>query len=91
MVASAGRPSESYGDDNNPKKTNHWRIKNLFNSDAAPQITRVHQQSSVLKTGDFNVFDDRKEFAKPESGSVELREMSPDAEKTSATKPFDMV
>ena len=90
MVASAGRPSESYGDDDN-KKTNHWRIKNPLNSNAAPQITRNYQQSSVLKTGDFDVFDERKEFAKEEPGSVELREMGPDAEKTLATKPFDMV
>ncbi len=90
MVASVSRPSEPYGDDN-AKKTNHWRIKNLFNSNAAPQITMDHQGSSVLKTGDFDVFDARKEFAKPEPGSIELREISPDAEKTSATAPYDMV
>ncbi len=91
MVASPGSPSEFYGDDNNTKKTNHWRIKNPFHSNAAPQITMDHQRSTVLKTGDFDVFDDRKEFAKPEPGSVELREMSPDAEKTPATAPYDMV
>ena len=85
MVASAGRPSGSYGDDNNAEKSNHWRIKNLCNSDAAPQITRNYQQSSVLKMGNFDVSDDRKEFAKPGHGSIDLREMSPDA------KPFDMV
>ena len=53
-----------------------------------------HTQSSVLKTGDFDVFDDeRKEFAKPkpESGSIELREMREDVEKGAAMKPFDMV
>ena len=57
----------------------------------APQITRDHTQSGVLKTVDFDVFDERKELAKPEPGSIELREMGPDAEKTSATAPFDMV
>ena len=91
MVASAGSPSESYGDDNITKKTNHWRIQNPFHGDAAPQITMDHQRSTVLKTGDFDVFDDMKEFAKPEPGSVELREMTPDAEKTSATAPYDIV
>ena len=50
-------------------------------------------RSSVLKTGDFDVFDERKEFAKPkpESGSIELREMGSDVEKGAAMKPFDMV
>ena len=91
MVASASRSSELYGDDNAKKTNQYWRIKNLFNSNAAPQITMDHTRSNVLKTGDFDVFDDRKEFAKPEPSSVELREMSPDAEKTSATAPFDMV
>ena len=90
MVASTSRPSELYGDDN-AKKINYWRIKNLFHSDEAPQITMDHQRSSVLKTGDFDVFDDRKELAKPEPGSIELRDMSPDGEKTSATAPYDMV
>ena len=55
-----------------------------------------HARSSVLKTGDFDVFNDeeRKEFAKPkpESGSIELKDMGSDVEKGSAMmKPFDMV
>lgn len=50
-----------------------------------------HQRSSVLKTGEFDVFDDRKGLAKPEPGSIELREMSPEADKTSPTAPYDMV
>ena len=100
IVASASRPSESYGDDNNnnnTKKANHWRIKNPFSSTVPPQITMMnhHTQSSVLKTGDFDVFvdDERKEFAKPKpgSGSIELREMREDVEKGAAMKPFDMV
>ena len=71
---------------------NHWRIKNPFSSTSPPQITMMDpQRSSVLKTGDFDVFDERKEFAKPGSGSIELREMGSDVEKGSAMKPFDMV
>lgn len=93
IVASAGRASESYGDD---KKTNHWRIKNPFSSTVPPQITMMdHTRSSVMKTVDFDVFDEeRKEFAKPkpESGSIELKDMGSDVEKGSAMmKPFDMV
>ena len=91
MVASASRPSDSYGDDNSTKKTCHWRMKNLFHRSAAPQLPMNHQRSSVLKTGDFDVFGDRKELAKPEPGSIELREMSPEADKTSPTAPYDMV
>ena len=89
IVASASQPSESYDDD---KKTNQWRIKNPFSSTSPPQITMMDpQRSSVLKTRDFDVFDERKEFAKPGSGSIELREMGSDVEKGSAMKPFDMV
>ena len=56
-----------------------------------------HTQSSVLKTGDFDVLidDERKELElpkpKPGSGSIELREMREDVEKGAAMKPFDMV
>ena len=52
-----------------------------------------HTRSSVMKTGDFDVFDERKEFAKPkpESGSIELKDLGSTAEKGAAMKPSDMV
>ena len=93
MVASAGRPSESFGDTAN-SKASYWKIKNPFHNggdNAAPQITMNDKRSRVLQTGDFDVFNDSKGFDKAEPGSIELQTPLSEGGKGSPMAPYDMV
>jgi hypothetical protein len=76
----------------------YWRIKNPFSNgsgrdDAPPQITMNKQQSRVLQTGDFDVFDNSRDPLaladnKTRRASLELKEPCFDEEKRA---PYDMV
>ncbi|CAD6577266.1 MAG: hypothetical protein ASARMPREDX12_008289 [Alectoria sarmentosa] len=89
-------PSRSSGDP--AGGGNYWTLKIPFSSTgdgAPPHITFNKQQSRVLHSGDFHVFDDEKgSLALTEmqrKRSIELKEPSLERKQASTAVPHDMV
>lgn len=89
-------PSGSKGD--RAGGGNYWRLKNPFSNardGTPPQITFNKQQSRILQSGDFNVFDDDKSSPSltetKRSGSTELKEPSFQGKQALATVPYNIV